>query len=363
MHLAAGLLFVVSCELGVATHPAGASPAEMISCNTDGPNGTADPTALISAMENAPSGSTISLTPGCTYTISDINNDLQVPTGLPEVDTALTIDGEGATITRNGSSQTPPFVVLAVGLTGILTVNDVTVTNGYDPSGSSGGGIFNEGSLAVLNSSISNNLGSGIYNSNGATATISNSTISGNGSSGGEGGGIENTFGTLNVLNSDITDNTSNFGGGIANTGGTGLATEVAITDSVITNNVATYEGGGVFCSGSGGTSPTTCSISGSTISGNVANNHLELGGGPGAGGGGVSNYDAAMTLTDSTVAVNSTGLVDGDFTAGGIANVDGVLNILHSTIVENTNNGGYPNADIYNSGSGTIAASIFWVL
>ncbi|MCC5636578.1 hypothetical protein LC593_12025 [Nostoc sp. CHAB 5844] len=71
-------------------------------------------------------------------------------------------------------------------------------------------GILNYGTATVINSTINNNLtsrGAGIYNSETGTLTVVNSTISGNQSSG-VGGGIYN-LGTLNVSNSTIALNTA----------------------------------------------------------------------------------------------------------------------------------------------------------
>src|SRR6185369_12231785 len=84
-----------------------------------------------------------------------------------------------------------------------LNLKDVTVNGnqtgaGGHSSGGSGGGIFNEGTLTIVNSTISDNQtgkdgdGGGIYN--GSTLTLINSTISGNqtGPGGGGGGGVRN---------------------------------------------------------------------------------------------------------------------------------------------------------------------------
>ena len=93
-----------------------------------------------------------------------------------------------------------------------------------------GGGIFNEGTLTVSNSSLSNNsanysYGGGIYNrnaGNGGSLTISNTTLSGNSANTGYGGGgIYNDGGTLTVSNSSLWGNSGSNGGGIYNDYGT----------------------------------------------------------------------------------------------------------------------------------------------
>ena len=78
-------------------------------------------------------------------------------------------------------------------------------------AGSSGGGIFNSGTLTVANSTISGNTGGGIANGNGGTLTVTNSTISGN-TVVNYGGGIYNFAGTLTVTNSTIVRNTAHAG-------------------------------------------------------------------------------------------------------------------------------------------------------
>ena len=115
---------------------------------------------------------------------------------------------------------------------------------------SSGGGIYNGGTLTVSNSTISGNKatsnGGGIYNSRfgGSTASISNSTISGNSAI--NGGGIFNDrFNTtVTVSNSTIYGNSAtaatNGGGGIRNQG------TLNLSSSTISNNAAPGYGGGI---------------------------------------------------------------------------------------------------------------------
>lgn len=108
---------------------------------------------------------------------------------------------------------------------GKMKITDSTISkNG--PS-SFAGGVFNDGNLTMEGSTVSANnggaQGGGIMNDFGGSATITNSTISGNAvgrspTGGASGGGVYNTNDSaLALSNSTVTNNTANFGGGIQN--------------------------------------------------------------------------------------------------------------------------------------------------
>jgi len=120
--------------------------------------------------------------------------------GLPQVTSDLTIDGGGA-ISVDGFLLYRPFDIAgtvtldrltishgesvqggAVRNVGTLTISRSTITGNH--SADSGGGIYNGGSLSVTNSTISGNAsvgsGAGIWDADYSTATVRNSTISGN---------------------------------------------------------------------------------------------------------------------------------------------------------------------------------------
>ncbi|MBZ5596689.1 MAG: hypothetical protein LAN83_00050 [Acidobacteriia bacterium] len=114
-----------------------------------------------------------------------------------------------------------------------LTIKSSTVSGnevelvGCSPSCyTKGGGIYNLGTLALSNSTVSGNVlfrgfpeGGGIYN--GGVATISNSTIAGN--TGGYGGGI---FGTATLQNSIVANTPGNCLGGTMNSLGYNLSSD-----------------------------------------------------------------------------------------------------------------------------------------
>ena len=220
--------------------------------------------SLREAISQAESGNTI---------IFDSNlsgGTINLTLGELAVDKSLTINGLGAKnilIDADGSNnKTRVFNIDDNSDTeSKVVINDLTITGGntvfsgsknkVDGAGifnkenleinnaivrdnsaeTSGGGISSEGTLTVNNSAIYNNTarrlaGGGIFNT--GTATINQSTISSNtdgGLRGGNGGGISNTEGTLNVNNSTVTENRSS---GIGNSAG-----EVTLTSTIVAEN------------------------------------------------------------------------------------------------------------------------------
>jgi len=140
------------------------------------------------------------------------------------------VDGQGS---RRG-------ITVSDGVTAIIehfTVQSGAATSPSYLYWSSGGGIYNGGTLTLNNSIVSDNtvshFGGGIYN--GGTLTLNNSTVSGNTNTGGMagdgGGGIYNGYyRTLTLNSSTVAGNTCNpnaptfpscSGGGIYNAQGT----------------------------------------------------------------------------------------------------------------------------------------------
>ena len=117
-----------------------------------------------------------------------------------------------------------------------LMINGVTITNGRTTVGSNGGGIRNNGTLTLTNSTVSGNtanLGGGINIFNG-TLTLTNSTVSGN-TAAGFGGGIFNREGTLNLTSVTVAFNSAtNTGGGVYNEFGT-----ANLSNTIVANNTA----------------------------------------------------------------------------------------------------------------------------
>jgi CSLREA domain-containing protein len=223
----------------------------------------------------------------------------------------VNITGLGAS-NLNISGNGGDFSVFSISTGGNLFISGVSVS-GANFTSSYGGAFNNSGTLTISNSNLSNNsaiFGGGVYNTISGILNISNSTLSGN--SAGQGGGIANNGGTLTVSNSTLSGNSavSGYGGGIANIG------TLTISNSTFSNNSAIF-GGGVFNTGSG-----ILNISNSTLSGNSAGQ-----------GGGIANNGGTLTIYNSTLSGNSASQ------GGGIAN-SGTFNIAN-TIIANSTTGG----------------------
>lgn len=141
-------------------------------------------------------------------------------TGLPLIQSSVTIAGNGSTIGRSGSAA--GFRLLAVASSGDLTLNGLTIRGGYATSEQGGGGVFSRGTVTLFNTIVSGNeaywFGGGISNEAGSL-TLINSTVSGNSvkATGGAGGGIENHEGDVEMVASTVANNRALLGGGIHN--------------------------------------------------------------------------------------------------------------------------------------------------
>jgi chitodextrinase len=247
------------------------------------------PGALVTAITvaNATNG-TVTLTSGCTYTLTALNNTTDAGgVGLPVITGKVTIQGSGATIARSSASGTPTFRIFDVASTGSLTLNSTTIKNGLANNGQQGGGgIFNHGSLTITGSTFTGN------SAPSATGT--------------SGGGINNT-GTLNVSTSTFTGNSAQEGGAVFN-----QKTATITNDSFATNTATIYGGGGLL------NAAGTTTVTGSTFTGNT-----------GPGGGAIDN-DTTLNISDSTFNGNTGG------TNGGGA----IINFGPTTVTQTTISG-----------------------
>ena len=210
---------------------------------------------------------------------------------------------------------------------GTLTVTDCTIS---DNSTSYGGGIWNSGLMTVTDSTISDNsalcAGGGIVNF--GPLTLTDSTISNNAAV--FAGGIWNgPPGTLTADNCTFDGNHASLGthangsgggGAIYNSRSAAAVGRLDLFDCSFTGNYANTTGGAISSTGSG-------SISGCTFRDNSAGSH---------GGGGISVYGGALTITLSTIVDNST-----SGPGGGIHVHAGTLTAVNDTISDNSASSG----------------------
>jgi hypothetical protein len=254
--------------------PAGDVPGLIAAINTANANGE----------EN-----TIFLQAG-TYSLTKADNGTGFDhTGLPVISSRLTIRGDRAgTTVIERDVNVEGFRLLKVAATGTVTLKGLTLRNG----GHSrlqlldfGGGIYNTGTVTLINCILSHNMAQfsgGIDNDTG-TVTLINSTLVAN--DGNSGTGAIDNGGMLTLTNSTVANNRGDYVGGIRN-GGT-----VTLTNSTVANNRGDFDGGGIVNGGTG-----TVTFINSTIVANLTEDNR---------GGGIANSGGPVTLQNTILARN----------------------------------------------------------
>ena len=283
---AAGIIVAGTAAGGIVALGAPAEAAVTVPCSAS---------SLISAISTAnttPADAALSLTSGCVYSFSAAGNSTDGGNALPVITGSVSITGNGATITRSGSTA---FRLFDVASGGSLSLSGMTISNGLADDGINGGGaIFSRGPLTVTRTTFSGN------SSPAATGTS---------------GGAINSSGPLSVSLSTFTGNTAQEGGGIFNQSTTATAT---VTDTTFSGNTATIFGGGGIVSVQG-----TTDVTRDTFSGNQAT---------GTAGGGAIDNDATVNITNSTFTGNTAGSNGG----GAIQNF-GTVSISWTTLSGNS--------------------------
>jgi fibronectin-binding autotransporter adhesin len=324
------------------------------------PAATADPplkvcasgcpySSIAAAFAAAPSGARIIVAAGTYQDTLDIDKN-------------VTLQGAGAASTTLAApAPTSAFggaTVVVVEPNVKVTVRGMTITGGsiYFPTCttcSGGGGFRNSGDLTLVADVVDGNVagpplggaGGGIYNTSSGTLTVIGTTISHNSTAeSGLGGGIYN-LGSAVIADSQIVDNSSSFSAAIANAGtmvlrgttvsgnaGGGFAMGpitvgnsgmLVARDSSFTDNRVIFfgVGGAIYTTG-------TTTLYGCT----VARNHATR-------GGGIFNA-GVTTLNDSTVTGNST-TNPAPGHGGGIYNLEGHWSLTLNDSVVSGNIGG----------------------
>ncbi|CAK8714389.1 hypothetical protein KKHLCK_03450 [Candidatus Electrothrix laxa] len=269
-----------------------------------------------------------------------LESDVLLDTALPEITSSVTIEGQGHIIDGNND----PIVgsVLRIDVNGSLTMNNVIITGGNSSLG--GGGIYNEGALALTESMVNENTvsckddmlsagGGGIYSI--GSLMLTNSMVNGNSVScdNGEivfGGGIVTTSNTVatTITNSTISGNSLScnycniddliggvlVGGGIINVG---TGSVLTLNNSTVSNNsiqsvnedilesYSVASGGGIITIGD---STTSINLSNSTVSGNslACNSNYCLF----FSGGGVATWGTSSATPNDTATLISSMII-----------------------------------------------------
>jgi chitodextrinase len=290
---------------------------------------TTDLLNAISAANRQVGGGTVSLAPGCTYTMSAINNSTDGNNAFPAIQGNVTVIGNAATITRS-TSGVANFRFFMIDEGGSLNLSNLTLRNGSITASylHGGGAILNRSQLTVNGVSFLNNR---------SLATTG-------------GGAIDNhDMGQMTVTLSNFTGNVGLQGGAIEDEAtlchtSRPACGQATVTQSTFTNNSTTQYGGGAFESQLNQQSPVLCqptwpqpvscqqvggahdTLIGNTFSGNTAMTE----------GGAIANF-GTTTLSNSTLYNNGTIGTgpSGDSGGGGVQNT-GVITITQSTLSGN---------------------------
>jgi hypothetical protein len=236
------------------------------------------------------------------YVLSHADPDADF-NGLPQIASAIALDGHGARILRDARLGCAidhvhtgnEFRVFDVIAEGALTLNDVTVGNGC----ADGGGSYNDG---------------------GAIKVESN--------------------GTLALHRSRVEDSQAYDKSGAIDISGSAV---VGVYDSTIADNVAGGGAGGIGTGSSG-----LLTVERSLIAGNSA---------AGLGGAGIGAYSGAQVrVLNSTIALNA--VTAGAGAGGGIGN-RGTLELIHTSLVGNRSAGSLHGDSIGNAGTMSIKNSL----
>ncbi|MER6997838.1 hypothetical protein [Streptomyces sp. NPDC000410] len=279
-----------------------------------------DLVAKINAANSSPGADTIHLSGKCVYRLT-APDPSSPANGLPPITSEITIEGHGATITRDDSA--PDFRILFVPSGGDLTLNKTTISRGratdcptFPGLAVCGGGISSLGTLTVNHSRVIKN-------------TAESATLFA------EAGGIDSD-GTGKLNHTEVSGNVARYTGGALNSadaGGVSNDGPLTVYRSRIVNNIVSITantGGFAFGAGLSSFAPTT--VKQSVISFNKA---IAPGG---TARGALANAVPAstvMTVTD-TVLEGNTASAPGGTALGAAVASNAKLSMTDSRIIDN---------------------------
>ena len=254
----------------------------------------AGPGSLRDALSRLADGGTI------TFDAALAGQTIGLTSGQLVVPRDLTIDASAAAgVVVSGGSNSRVFEVVP----GVdVTINDLVISDGV--AGPRGGGVLNHGTLTMNRVKVTNNIensagpanfefgGGGIYNGDSATLNLVDSEVSDNTSTNHPGGGVYGFFNsTVNITRSTVSGNLSgDVAGGVRSLGNT------TVSNSTFSGNTSTvWHGGGIFHTDG------QLNVDHATFTGNIA---------PAGTASGIVvatfGAPAAMTLTNSIMEGNN---------------------------------------------------------
>ncbi len=239
---------------------------------------------------NLACGGAISVAAGGTLTLSDtrfVNN---------------TSNSRGGAVCNDGTTTIS---------TSLFSANSTTSTHG--------GAISNYGTLTIANSKFAGNsapINGGAIDSIG-TVTATGTTFDTN-TAGFRGGGINTYVGTLTLAASTFVKNSAGlYGGGVASDGSV-----TAISSTTFSDNSSANLGGGIEMSGAGSLTLTNSTLSGNRATTNGGGLYWTAGAGTGL-----------ATILNTTIASNSAGTEGGNIHVGSVGTYNASIG-LKNTIV-----------------------------
>jgi hypothetical protein len=285
-----------------------------------------DVAGLIAAIDAADSNgqdNTIALAERGSYVLSAVDNMADGPTGLPVIsasDHTLTFRGQGATISRSTAAHTQAFRLFDIAAGASLQLQDLTLSNGLETGAAArGGAIYNEGTLALVDTVVEGNAAQGSAGVTGLPGVV--------GGTGGnaQGGGIYQAAGNLILGRGSLVTNNQAKGGDGGNGGTLTRTPTYHVTRGGPGGIGGNGMGGGIFVAGGNVTL-----LGHSVVSGNQAT------GGNGGNAGGTDHITGRSYFPHA-----SPGGAAGNGAGGGIYQAAGVLSIRTGTLADNQAQGG----------------------
>jgi predicted outer membrane repeat protein len=286
----------------------------------------------------------LTITGGASLSISDGNGGSDVRLAgitVTGADYAVRTTGWNNVVLTNctANANYSTWALGTVTNTGDMTISNSTISNNGSSAAASAGGIHNTGNLIVRNTTISENVatgnGGGIYSGAGSTLQVLSSTIKNNTAF--DGGGLYDA-GTSRIAYSTIDSNNATNGGGGVFVAGTGW---VLLENTTVSGNKSGLFGGGIRIATDGVTYLQRCTISGNEagtgsggidVDGVLRGANTIISGNKAAGdGGGVGNYNFVSLSNCSVVGNISTAPAS---SGGGIYTATTKATHLYNTVV-----------------------------